>query len=78
MPGPRFDPWARGSTVRDPTGALTLNAEHTTLDWEVELGVISHHGRFLRPGDVAEEGIDGLGAQRICFIEGSPSSHRRE
>lgn len=40
-------------------------------------GFGSHHGRFLHPGDVVEAGIDGLGAQRICFIEGSPSSHRR-
>ncbi|MDM0072346.1 fumarylacetoacetate hydrolase family protein [Variovorax sp. J31P207] len=188
------------STVRDPTGALVINAEHTMLDWEVELGVIigdaggeltieqaasaiagycvvnditlrsavfreepprfgtdwlqskggrgwlpagpwfvpswnvsdasalrlwlrlngtlmqdgctddmvfgiaeqiaylsrhvallpgdlictgspagfgSHLGRFLRPGDVVEAGIDGLGTQRISFIEGSPSSHPR-
>ena len=29
-------------------------------------GFGSHHRRFLRPGDLVEAGIDGLGAQHVC------------
>lgn len=29
-------------------------------------GFGSHHGRYLRPGDVVEAGIVGLGSQRVC------------
>jgi 2-keto-4-pentenoate hydratase/2-oxohepta-3-ene-1,7-dioic acid hydratase in catechol pathway len=32
----------------------------------------SHHGRYLRPGDVLEGEIDGLGVQRNrCLAEGA-------
>ena len=31
-------------------------------------GIGSHHGRYLRPGDVVEAGIEGLGSQRVMCI----------
>jgi 2,4-didehydro-3-deoxy-L-rhamnonate hydrolase len=31
-------------------------------------GLGSHYGRYLRPGDVVEAGIDGLGSQRVMCI----------
>jgi 2-keto-4-pentenoate hydratase/2-oxohepta-3-ene-1,7-dioic acid hydratase in catechol pathway len=31
-------------------------------------GIGSHYGRYLRPGDVVEAGIDGLGCQRVICI----------
>ena len=32
-------------------------------------GFGSHHQRFLRPGDVVEAGVDGLGSQRILCVD---------
>lgn len=32
-------------------------------------GIGSHHGRFLRAGDVVEAGVSGLGAQRIVCVD---------
>lgn len=32
-------------------------------------GLGTHHGRYLRPGDVLEAGIDGLGVQRVTCVE---------
>lgn len=34
-------------------------------------GLGSHFGRYLRPGDVVEAGVDGLGAQRVTCVESS-------
>jgi 2,4-diketo-3-deoxy-L-fuconate hydrolase len=31
-------------------------------------GFGSHHGRYLRPGDIVEAGVEGLGAQRVHCI----------
>lgn len=35
-------------------------------------GFGSHHRRYLRPGDIVEAGVDGLGTQRTACIETSP------
>lgn len=32
-------------------------------------GIGSHHGRFLRAGDVVEAGVSGLGAQRVVCVD---------
>jgi 2,4-diketo-3-deoxy-L-fuconate hydrolase len=31
-------------------------------------GFGSHHGRYLRPGDIVEAGVEGLGTQRVHCI----------
>jgi len=39
-------------------------------------GFGSHFNRYLRPGDVVEAGVDGLGAQRVLCISQNGSQHK--
>ena len=36
-------------------------------------GFGSHYGRYLRPGDIVEAGVEGLGSQRIMCVKPPPS-----
>ncbi len=65
---------AASDMVFDIAAQIAYLSQHTRLEPGDLLctgspaGFGSHHGRYLRPGDLIEAGIDGLGTQRVRCV----------